>query len=160
MALATAPHRKHQPQKRATLACSFSLPPARREGYEEGISTTHKVLPAAAFIAGDSPVEMLGQYTAIAIEGPNSEGERASERLLRRTPFCCAVLRCSCSWCALGRGPGPSMRTPCRLPLLPKSLPPLPLPLPLLLCTLLPLLHVGCTATGGEMPKTNQTQQA
>ncbi|KAL4457861.1 hypothetical protein ABPG75_012726 [Micractinium tetrahymenae] len=48
-----------------------------REGYEDGISTTHKVLPAAAFIAGDSPIEMLGQFTAIAIEGPNSEGEVA-----------------------------------------------------------------------------------
>lgn len=45
-----------------------------REGYEDGISTTHKVLSAAAFIAGESPIEMLGQYTAIAIEGPNSEG--------------------------------------------------------------------------------------
>ncbi|KAI7836413.1 hypothetical protein COHA_009713 [Chlorella ohadii] len=45
-----------------------------REGYEEGLSTTHKVLSAAAFIAGDSPIEMLGQYTAIAVEGPNSEG--------------------------------------------------------------------------------------
>ena len=46
-----------------------------REGYEEGLSTTHKVLSAAAFIAGDSPIEMLGQFTAIAVEGPNSEGE-------------------------------------------------------------------------------------
>ena len=34
-----------------------------REGYEEGLSTTHKELSAAAFIASDKPVELLGQYT-------------------------------------------------------------------------------------------------
>ncbi|PSC71474.1 rRNA methyltransferase [Micractinium conductrix] len=48
-----------------------------REGYAEGLSTTHKVLSAAAFIAGDAPVEMLGQYTTIAIEGPTSEADVA-----------------------------------------------------------------------------------
>lgn len=54
------------------------LPPgSSREGYEEGLSTTHKVLPAAAFIAGDNPIEMLGQYTAIAVEGANSQGALA-----------------------------------------------------------------------------------
>lgn len=51
-----------------------------REGYEEGISTTHKVLSAAAFVSGDNPVEMLGQYTTIAVEGPNSEGEQRGPR--------------------------------------------------------------------------------
>lgn len=34
-----------------------------REGYEEGLSSMHKEIPAAAFITTDSPVEMLGQYT-------------------------------------------------------------------------------------------------
>ncbi len=58
----------------------------RREGYEDGISTTHKVLSAAAFIAGDSPIEMLGQYTTIAIEGPNSEGEFCFESGTARAP--------------------------------------------------------------------------
>lgn len=45
-----------------------------REGYEEGLSTTHKVVSAAAFVAGDNPIEMLGQYTTIALDGPYSEG--------------------------------------------------------------------------------------
>lgn len=66
-----------------TLASFPLLPSLRsllcREGYEEGLSTTHKVLSAAAFIAGDSPIEQLGQFTAIALEGPNSLGE----------PCCC-----------------------------------------------------------------------
>ena len=46
-----------------------------REGYEEGISTTRKVLSAAAFIAGDNPVELLGQFTILSLDGPDSEGE-------------------------------------------------------------------------------------
>lgn len=46
-----------------------------REGYEEGASTTHRALPAAAFVAGDSPVEMLGQYTQLVLEGPGAQGE-------------------------------------------------------------------------------------
>ena len=32
-----------------------------REGYEEGLSTSHKTNSALAFIASDAPVEMLGQ---------------------------------------------------------------------------------------------------
>ena len=47
-----------------------------REGYADGISTTHKPLPAAAFIAGDNPVELLGNCTALVLDGPASEGER------------------------------------------------------------------------------------
>lgn len=43
-----------------------------REGYEEGASSTHRALPAATFVMGDSPVEMLGQFTQIAVEGPNA----------------------------------------------------------------------------------------
>lgn len=34
-----------------------------REGYEDGMSSLHKEASAAAFIASDNPVEMLGQYT-------------------------------------------------------------------------------------------------
>lgn len=34
-----------------------------RDGYEEGLSTTHKAASAAAFIASEQPVEMLGQHS-------------------------------------------------------------------------------------------------
>lgn len=34
-----------------------------REGYEEGLSSTHKAASMAAFIASETPVEMLGQYS-------------------------------------------------------------------------------------------------
>lgn len=47
-----------------------------REGYEEGTSLARKVLSAAAFIAADNPVELLGQNTSIALDGPESEGEK------------------------------------------------------------------------------------
>ena len=40
-----------------------------REGYEEGMSTSRKVLGVAAFVMGDAPVEMLGQYTSFALDG-------------------------------------------------------------------------------------------
>ncbi|EFN58493.1 hypothetical protein CHLNCDRAFT_19573, partial [Chlorella variabilis] len=39
----------------------------RLEGYAEGLSTTHKALTAGAFIAGDNPIELLGQYTTISL---------------------------------------------------------------------------------------------
>ena len=73
-----------------------------REGYAEGLSTTHKALSAAAFVASDKPVDLLGQYTAIALEGPaaaggfvvgggagRDDGEGAGEAGLRlRRPAC------------------------------------------------------------------------
>ena len=34
-----------------------------RDGYEEGLSTTHRATPAAAFVLSEAPVEMLGQYS-------------------------------------------------------------------------------------------------
>ena len=34
-----------------------------REGYEEGVATTHKPLPALSFITADNPVQLLGQYS-------------------------------------------------------------------------------------------------
>lgn len=43
-----------------------------REGYDEGISSSHKTVSALAFIATDSPVEMLGQYTQMVLEGPGA----------------------------------------------------------------------------------------
>eukprot|EP00955_Chlamydomonas_euryale_P107702 365795-Chlamydomonas_euryale.AAC.11 len=43
-----------------------------REGYQEGISTTFKSTSAVAFVISDTPVEMLGQMTKFAIEGPES----------------------------------------------------------------------------------------
>jgi hypothetical protein len=51
---------------------TLSILRPRREGYDDGASTTHRPLPAAAFVAGESPVEMLGQFTQIALEGPNA----------------------------------------------------------------------------------------
>ena len=45
-----------------------------REGYEEGLSTSRKVISAAAFIAADNPVELLGQYTSLALDGDASKG--------------------------------------------------------------------------------------
>lgn len=34
-----------------------------REGYEEGLSTSHKVLPLVKFVMASNPVELLGQFT-------------------------------------------------------------------------------------------------
>ena len=34
-----------------------------RDGYAEGLSSLHRQTSAAAFIASDNPVEMLGQFT-------------------------------------------------------------------------------------------------
>lgn len=34
-----------------------------REGYEDGLSSTHKATSALAFVMSDTPVEMLGQYS-------------------------------------------------------------------------------------------------
>lgn len=43
-----------------------------REGYAEGLSTSHKALSALGFVASDTPVEVLGQFTQIALNGPPS----------------------------------------------------------------------------------------
>ena len=88
-----------EPLPSAGVAASIKQPAAAarhpcREGYEEGLSTTHKVLSAAAFIAGDSPIEMLGQYTAIAVEGPNSEGELVHAGPLASYPLAIAYAVC------------------------------------------------------------------
>lgn len=37
-----------------------------REGYEAGLSTTHKATSALAFVMSETPVEMLGQYSRCA----------------------------------------------------------------------------------------------
>ena len=37
-----------------------------REGYEAGLSTTHKATSALAFIMSETPVELLGQYSRCA----------------------------------------------------------------------------------------------
>lgn len=44
-----------------------------REGYEEGLSTMHKPCSAASFILSDAPVEMLGQFSQFALQGPTAE---------------------------------------------------------------------------------------
>lgn len=46
----------------------------QREGYEEGLSSAHKPLSAVEFISGDSPIEMLGQYTAITFSSRYRRG--------------------------------------------------------------------------------------
>lgn len=46
-----------------------------REGYEEGLSTSRKVVSAAAFISGENPVEMLGKYTSLALDGDEAQGK-------------------------------------------------------------------------------------
>eukprot|EP00887_Chlorella_sp_A99_P001387 scaffold8.g1387.t1 len=74
-----------------------------REGYEDGLSTTHKALAAAAFVAGDAPIEALGAYTAIVLEGPGSEGPvdrvedpAALAALIRRHPATTAEVKLLC----------------------------------------------------------------
>jgi AdoMet-dependent rRNA methyltransferase SPB1 len=44
-----------------------------REGYEEGLSTSHKPLAAVEFLLSDAPVELLGRATKFELEGPRSE---------------------------------------------------------------------------------------
>lgn len=52
-----------------------------REGYEEGMTLARRVAPAAAFLASDAPVEMLGRCTEFALRGAAAEGEcKASAR--------------------------------------------------------------------------------
>ena len=43
-----------------------------REGYEEGLSSSHKMTSALSFILSDAPVEMLGQFTLLVLDGPDS----------------------------------------------------------------------------------------
>eukprot|EP00891_Asterochloris_glomerata_P005220 jgi/Astpho2/5220/fgenesh1_pm.00074_%23_11_t len=40
-----------------------------REGYEEGLSSTYRPLPAAAFITSDKPVELLGLHSRFVLQG-------------------------------------------------------------------------------------------
>ena len=42
-----------------------------REGYEAGLSTTHRAASALAFIMSDAPVEMLGQYSRCVLQSPD-----------------------------------------------------------------------------------------
>lgn len=41
-----------------------------REGYEDGLSSTHKATSALAFVVSETPVEMLGQYSRCAVVMP------------------------------------------------------------------------------------------
>ena len=41
-----------------------------REGYEDGLSSTHKATSAVAFVMSEMPVEMLGQYSRWAALPP------------------------------------------------------------------------------------------
>eukprot|EP00199_Chlamydomonas_sp_CCMP681_P002374 CAMPEP_0119115290 /NCGR_PEP_ID=MMETSP1180-20130426/50471_1 /TAXON_ID=3052 ORGANISM="Chlamydomonas cf sp, Strain CCMP681" /NCGR_SAMPLE_ID=MMETSP1180 /ASSEMBLY_ACC=CAM_ASM_000741 /LENGTH=428 /DNA_ID=CAMNT_0007104197 /DNA_START=116 /DNA_END=1398 /DNA_ORIENTATION=- len=77
-----------------------------REGYEDGLSTSFKTASALAFMMADTPVQMLGQVTQIALEGPQSwtpvEGlaeedmKELAEQVRRHpasTPEICALLK-------------------------------------------------------------------
>lgn len=44
-----------------------------REGYDDGLSSSHKAAAAAAFIMSDTPVEMLGQATQLVLAGKAAE---------------------------------------------------------------------------------------
>ncbi|KFM27898.1 AdoMet-dependent rRNA methyltransferase spb1 [Auxenochlorella protothecoides] len=49
-----------------------------REGYEDGLSSLHRTLPAADFVLLDAPIELLGKYTVLdlgAEAGAGGEGE-------------------------------------------------------------------------------------
>ncbi|KAL6781160.1 RRM11 [Auxenochlorella protothecoides x Auxenochlorella symbiontica] len=49
-----------------------------REGYEDGLSSLHRALPAADFVLLDAPIELLGKYTVLdlgAEAGAGGEGE-------------------------------------------------------------------------------------
>ena len=41
-----------------------------REGYEDGLSSTHKATSALAFVTSDTPVEMLGQFSRCTVFMP------------------------------------------------------------------------------------------
>ena len=44
-----------------------------REGYEEGISTSHRPMSAVEFLVSTTPVELLGRATKFELEGPGAE---------------------------------------------------------------------------------------
>eukprot|EP00894_Picocystis_sp_ML_P000813 jgi/Pico_ML_1/51330/g2384.t1 len=46
-----------------------------REGYEEGISTTHKPGSVLEFVNSESPVAMLGEYTQLLFQAPSEPRE-------------------------------------------------------------------------------------
>jgi hypothetical protein len=60
-----------------THTVSLSPPPpnstSSREGYADGLSSTHRALPASAFLLSDAPVEMLGAATRLVLLGPGAE---------------------------------------------------------------------------------------
>lgn len=57
-----------------------------REGYAEGASSLHSALPAAAFIASDTPVELLGQFSRCAPCITDKRCAAASASLLQLHP--------------------------------------------------------------------------
>lgn len=46
-----------------------------RSGYDDGASTLRRTAPAASFVRCQKPVEVLGRYTALLLDGPGSRGE-------------------------------------------------------------------------------------
>jgi len=64
-----------------------------REGYEEGVATTHRAAPAAAFVASATPVEMLGQFSQCAAR--QGSGKTLSSGFLHYFAPC--LSRCTAS---------------------------------------------------------------
>jgi AdoMet-dependent rRNA methyltransferase SPB1 len=65
----------------ALLRAAATKQKRHREGYEEGLSTTHRPAPAAAFLASDAPVEMLGRFTRLELVfggGASASGKKAA----------------------------------------------------------------------------------
>ncbi|KAI8471074.1 MAG: adoMet-dependent rRNA methyltransferase spb1 [Monoraphidium minutum] len=48
-----------------------------REGYDDGLSTSHKAAAAATFLLSEQPVELLGRLTTLVLDGP--EATRGAE---------------------------------------------------------------------------------
>ncbi len=47
-------------------------PPPSPSSYEDGLSSSHRAASALEFVASDTPVEMLGRFTRLELDGPGS----------------------------------------------------------------------------------------
>ena len=63
-----------------------------REGYEDGLSSTHKATSALAFVMSATPVEMLGQYSRCAVFTPLHPHARSQHEATIQV--CKAAWRC------------------------------------------------------------------
>ena len=66
-----------------------------REGYEDGVSTLHKALPAATCVLQDRAIEALGAYTALELGAP--AGEPSAGAIVSEKPATTAEVRPLCA---------------------------------------------------------------